>query len=189
MNKLVVKVGGSLFESPNLRPALKRLLRALPHDKILLVAGGGDFADAVRKLDRIHGLGENFSHRLAIESLWLSARFLWQRLDEDAGFALDSTWTEDRVSILVVDRWLPGYEAQHAPLPSRWDVTTDTLAAAAAHEAQCGLLLLKSVDAPSQDWPALAEQGILDDYFPTFVAKHQVPVEVRNFRRDCDSCG
>ena len=72
---IVVKVGGSLFDHPALGPGLRDFVAALGNE-VLLVGGGGDAADAVRKLDRVHGLGEERAHRLALRSLGVTAALL-----------------------------------------------------------------------------------------------------------------
>src|SRR5437773_1082411 len=72
----VVKVGGGLFELPDLRERLRGWLERLDAGHVLLVAGGGGTADAVRALDRIHQLGPEASHWLAVQAMSLNARFL-----------------------------------------------------------------------------------------------------------------
>src|SRR5262245_19403362 len=73
---IVVKVGGSLYDLPDLGPRLQRWLDALHTRSILIVPGGGALADAVRDLDQIHGLGEETAHWLALRALTLNAYFL-----------------------------------------------------------------------------------------------------------------
>ena len=80
---IVVKVGGSLYDWPGLGPALRAFVAALDPAPVLLVPGGGDFADAVRKLHGVHGLTEEQSHWLALESLWAPAGFLGDELPSD----------------------------------------------------------------------------------------------------------
>src|SRR4051812_5597721 len=77
---IVVKVGGSLYDHPRLRPGLCIYLTSLAPVPVLLVAGGGDFADAVRRLDVVHGLGEEAAHWLALRSMKLAGEFLKQLL-------------------------------------------------------------------------------------------------------------
>ena len=72
----VVKVGGSLFDLPDLRQRLQSYLARFDADKVALVPGGGATADAVRAFDRVHRLGEETSHWLAIQALSVNARFL-----------------------------------------------------------------------------------------------------------------
>ena len=57
MKRLVAKVGGSLFDLPDLRQRLNRWLVAQADTPVLLIPGGGELADAVRNLHRTHGLG------------------------------------------------------------------------------------------------------------------------------------
>src|SRR4051794_12217769 len=71
---IVAKVGGSLYDLPDLGARLKLWLGPLP--RVLLVPGGGAMADAVRRLDNVHGLGEEASHWLALRALELNAQFL-----------------------------------------------------------------------------------------------------------------
>ena len=72
----VVKVGGSLFELPDLGPRLSSWLQTVADPEILLVPGGGRLADEVRRLDRQHQLGEETSHWLALRALTVGAEFL-----------------------------------------------------------------------------------------------------------------
>ena len=46
---IVVKVGGSLFDHPNLGFGLRAFLRSLTPSRVLLVPGGGAVAEAVRQ--------------------------------------------------------------------------------------------------------------------------------------------
>ena len=73
---IVVKVGGSLFDHAGLGPALREFVAGLAPADVLLVPGGGPVADAVRELDRVHGLGEEASHWLALRSLDVTAELL-----------------------------------------------------------------------------------------------------------------
>src|SRR5689334_11330827 len=73
---IVVKVGGSLFDHPALGPGLRDFLQTLAPREVLLVPGGGPVADAVRKLDRTHELGEEAAHWLALRSLGVTAELL-----------------------------------------------------------------------------------------------------------------
>ena len=66
---IVVKVGGSLFDHPRLGEGLRAYLNSLHPSEVLLVPGGGRLVDAVRELDRVHGLGEETSHWLAVRAM------------------------------------------------------------------------------------------------------------------------
>ena len=162
--RLVVKVGGSLYDHPRLGPGLRAWLAGRP-ERVTLVPGGGAFADAVRQLDRVHGLGEVVAHHLAIASLTPAAAFL-RHLVGDAADVLDAAAFLAR--------------SPHA-VPETWDFTTDSLAACVAHDFGCDVVLLKSIDVPG-DWSA----GV-DPLFAGFVARHGVRATVVNFRRRLDA--
>jgi 5-(aminomethyl)-3-furanmethanol phosphate kinase len=166
---IVAKVGGSLYDDPRLGPALRRWVNEQP-EPVLLVPGGGEFADAVRKLDAIHGLGEEAAHWIAVASLTPAAQFLRHLLP--GAEVLDS---------LV-------FSTRHDLTPHTWAVTSDSLALAAAiHLKASKLVLLKSVDLPpGLSWAETAASGFVDAHFPTLAVGATLPIEAVNFRRWAD---
>ena len=165
----VVKVGGSLYDHPGLAAGLRRYLPTLL-PPVVLVPGGGPFADAARTLDAVHHLGDEAAHWLALRSLSGAVLFLRALVGDLPG-------------VYVLD----GYDflAADDALPHTWAVTTDSLAAHAAVRSRAKLVLLKSVDIPPEtDWRTAAERGWVDAHFP-FVADG-LTVEVVNFRRRLD---
>src|SRR5262249_46902670 len=135
---IVVKVGGSLYDHPRLGPGLRAFLETLP-GPVLLVPGGGPFADAVRQLDAVHRLGEEAAHWLALRSLDAAAEFL-KRLPLPFGSRLNVL---DAFAFAVEDDSRPG------ALPHSWAVTSDSIAARAAVVYRADrLILLKSIDIP-----------------------------------------
>src|SRR5215471_13882961 len=73
---IVVKVGGSLFDWPELGLRLNLWIPTLAPSQVLLVPGGGPTVDVVRDLDRCHELGEEKAHWLALRALTFNAHFL-----------------------------------------------------------------------------------------------------------------
>ena len=73
---VVAKVGGSLFDLPDLRDRLLRWIASVPGHRILFVPGGGRLADAIRQFDRQHVLGEERAHWLALHVLSVNAHFV-----------------------------------------------------------------------------------------------------------------
>ncbi len=126
----VVKVGGSLYDWPELRPRLGEYLAGLGGAKIV-VPGGGPFADAARRLDAAHRLGDPAAHRFALASLAAPAAFLRELLGP---------------GVVVFDPALEleAIESKFGPVPQSWDVTTDSLAAYIAADRGARLVLLKS---------------------------------------------
>jgi 5-(aminomethyl)-3-furanmethanol phosphate kinase len=178
---IVVKVGGSLYDWPGLGPALRAFVAALAPSRVLLVPGGGDFADAVRKLHAVHGLTEEQSHRLALESLWAAMSFL-RTLVPGAEYAAHPAeplpWPVTILDSHVYCQIAAGH------LPHTWEVTSDSIAARAA--VDCGaerLMLLKSIDVPpGTPWDEAAGHGWVDPYFTRALAGFGGVVEAVNLR-------
>ena len=171
---IVVKVGGSLYGDPRLGAGLREWLgeQAAP---VMLVPGGGPFADAVRDLDRVHALGADAAHWLAIRALSVAAQFLELLIGRP----------QTRHPIRVVD--CHDFFRRNDLTPHTWDVTSDSLAAVvASRTAARKLVLLKSVDIPPMPWPIAAANGWVDPYFPTAVAGATFDVVSLNFRRWLD---
>jgi len=165
----VYKVGGSLFDWPELFDRLPRFLGE-EGGRALLVAGGGAAADVVREWDRVHALGEERAHRLAIKSLCLGEAFLADGLPGAAAVCdrdeAVRAWREGRTPILCVDRFLASEETGgREPLPHRWDVTSDSIAAWVAVRWPAELTLLKSTSADA------GGPSFVDPYFPTVAAE------------------
>jgi aspartokinase-like uncharacterized kinase len=172
----VVKLGGSLFDHPRLGPGLSRWLQEWPEPSVVVVGGGG-FADVVRSLDRVHHLGEETAHWLAIDTLRLSAAFVRTLLAPHAS------------SVSVAD--LAAFAQQDRELPHAWSVTTDSLALqyAIAHRAS-RLVLLKSTDIPpGTPWAEAAAHGWVDEFFPRLVPRFVGTISTVNFRAWLDERG
>jgi 5-(aminomethyl)-3-furanmethanol phosphate kinase len=127
---LVVKLGGSLYERvPYLVPVFRQSSRPL-----LIIPGGGRFADAVREAR----MSDEDAHWKAISAMDQFGRYV-------ASFGLDTTdllKIPDKTTIFLPYRCAK----LHDPLPHSWDVTSDTIAAWIAGKLDLELLILKSVD-------------------------------------------
>jgi aspartokinase-like uncharacterized kinase len=180
---IVVKVGGSLYDLPDLGPRLRAWLSALSGRGVLLVPGGGATANLVREFDRRHQLGEETSHWLALKALSLNALFL-------AALLPGSRVTADVADVkgpdpCVLDAYRFALDDEHRPgrLPHTWNVTSDSVAARAAVAAGASrLVLLKSASLPEGiDWTEAGRRGLVDPYFAE-ATDHEVTVEIVNFR-------
>jgi 5-(aminomethyl)-3-furanmethanol phosphate kinase len=183
---VVVKVGGSLLDWPALPDHLAAYLESRRTDRLVLIVGGGRFADALRHLDSTHALGEARSHALALRVLDFTARVLEELVpDLEVTETLDdlpTSWSRERVPVLAPRRFLDD-DLTTEPLPQTWATTTDSIAARLAVRLGAGeLVLLKSTDLPlGCDRADAARLGLIDSVFPT--ASESVPiVTFINFR-------
>jgi aspartokinase-like uncharacterized kinase len=178
---IVVKVGGSLFDHPRLGLGLRAYLESLAPSEVLLIPGGGDLAETVRKLDRLHGLREEASHWLALQTMTVTGAFLSQLINLPA--------FGSRVRIADAFAFAQDDEGNSGALPHSWDVTSDSIAARMAVIFQAErLILLKSIDIPpGTPWTNAAERGWVDPYFPQVISRTAIPVGTVNFCRYLDS--
>lgn len=168
----IVKVGGSLYELPDLRARLTAWLAELPASRLLLVPGGGGVADAIRDLDRTHQLGEEASHWLAIQTLSINAHFL-QSLLPTARLVAELPERSAEAGLRYILDAYPFFrcdEQRVGCLPHVWQVTSDSLAARVAIRAEAAeLILLKSTDWQGADWAEAGRAKVVDGYFATVI--------------------
>lgn len=140
----VVKVGGGLLAQAGALEATCAALLAAHRAgrRIVVVAGGGPFADAVRAADAAHRLGDDAAHWMASLAMdqyaqWLAARLPGSRLvttPYEAGAALDS----GHLAVFAVATWLRDADT----LPHSWSLTSDSIAAFTAGALDAARLLL-----------------------------------------------
>jgi aspartokinase-like uncharacterized kinase len=188
---VIVKVGGSLYDLPDLGRRLSAWLAELRAPHVVIVPGGGSAADLVRTWDRQFALGEQRAHWLALRALALNAHLLAsvipaarviEHLDNDSG-PNGSVLCD----ILDMHAWAGRDERNNDDhLPHTWAVTSDSLAAHVAIRAQADrLILLKSVAIPeNMDWRHAAQQGLVDQFFPDVIRRAPASLKVNaiNFR-------
>jgi len=168
----VVKVGGSLYDLPDLGSRLRRwLAEQFAGTPVVLVPGGGPLADAIWRLDRRHGLGEEAAHWLALRALSVNAHFLASLLPPapvlgDVG-ELRCAWDKGALPILDVHQFARADEMRSAHLPHSWAAASDSFAARTALVLQARhLILLKSTTiAPGMDWNEAGRLGLVDALF------------------------
>lgn len=179
----VVKVGGSLFDLPDFGPRLRRWLDQLLHNDFLLVPGGGPTADVIRDLDRLHRLGEETAHWLALRALALNARFLADLLPRALVIDDPREWAAGCINILDPFAFNRRDEREHAreALLHSWEATSDAVAARVAVVAGARrLILLKSVTIPERlSWDEASRRGFVDRAFPDVVRSAPASLEVR----------
>lgn len=165
----VIKLGGSLLDWPEFPGQLRSwLARQSPAYNLLLV-GGGELVEAIRKLDSIHCIGEKGAHWNCIRSLRITAAILGDLFPEfkpaPRELAGDGTGT-----YLLDAEWLMEEDRRRSvrPLPESWDVTTDSIAARAAVLYSAAELVLLKSKLPDRagNLRTLADAGYVDAHFP-----------------------
>ena len=148
MNSTLVKVGGSLAVYPEkLRTLCVKISEISKEHKLIVVPGGGEFADVVRRLDKRFHLSCNMSHRMAILGMDQYGLLLSDLIPrsvtadklEEVKFFLDSS----KLPIFLPSNLL----VREDPLENSWAVTSDSIAVYIASRMKVTkVLLVKDVD-------------------------------------------
>lgn len=169
---VVLKVGGSLLDWSALPDRLGPLLVDRQPKNCVILVGGGRVVDAIRDLDRAHGLDQDRAHALAIRALDLTAHILADLIPATRVVErladLPPAWSQGLIPILAPRHWLVEDDRSPDALPHHWDVTSDAIAARLAVRLQSPeLVLLKSAPCPDPcDRELAARLGLVDPAFP-----------------------
>jgi 5-(aminomethyl)-3-furanmethanol phosphate kinase len=174
----VAKVGGSLYDLPDLRDRLQAWISGFA-GRVLLVPGGGATADVVRHMDRVHRLGEEAGHWLALRTLTVNAHFLARLL----GTRVVGSPGDENVAVLDPHAYCLADEARAGALPHSWWATSDAVAARVAEVTPADLVLLKSANLPpGMSWSEAATAGLVDETFDSVVRRAGLRVTWVNLR-------
>ena len=163
----VVKVGGALLGRQgaldNVIPVLAAAAaRGAP---ILVVPGGGPFADTVRRVERESGLTADAAHWMAILAMNQYAELLASRIPRarivEGANEIAPARASGLLPVLAPYRWLRS--ADPSRLPHSWEVTSDSIAAWVAGELGASRLVL--VKASRADRAALVD-GYFEQVLP-----------------------
>ena len=176
----VVKLGGSLALSAQ----LKGWLQVLAHygrGRLVVVPGGGPFADKVRELQPAIGFDDVTAHQmgvLAMEQYGSMLAGLQSGLVPANTVArIKRIFQEEQVPV-----WMPSQMINDdSSILQQWSVTSDSLSAWLAATCQAEqLILVKSVALAQSALSAseLAQLGIVDSAFPSFIHQGEFRVHV-----------
>jgi aspartokinase-like uncharacterized kinase len=168
----VVKLGGSLLGTPRL-DRLVRTILSCDRTRVVIVCGGGRYADGVRAAQHELGFSDALAHRLALDAMrWVGEtivdRHTELRLVEDATLIADAH-AAGRIPLWTAAELRGG----HRDIVENWDVTSDSLSAwLAAHLGAATLVLIKSIQVPRGEGPAQwVSRGIVDAAFAGFAER------------------
>lgn len=171
----VVKLGGSLACSDHLRYWLQALSGA---GSLVVVPGGGPFADQVRASQQQCGFDDSTAHYMALLAMEQYGAML---CGLQTGFAPAASIPQVQAVLARGDTpvWMPVSMAMAEPeIAHSWEITSDSLAAWLAGRLGAEhLLLVKSVslDTPSRSVDELAENAVVDPRFGGYLQRFDRP--------------
>jgi len=178
---IVIKLGGSLAKSGQLLACLDTVEREYQGRAVVLVPGGGDFADQVRAAQQVWRYSDRIAHEMALLAMQQMA-LVFHGLKANWVIAHSVAEMQSKSADQVVI-WSPNVvELDQTGVPASWDVTSDSLAAWLANTLSATeLILVKSVPInPELGLAGLAAQGIIDRAFGDFVAASAFRLRIIN---------
>ncbi len=155
MNATVIKIGGSLALQPErLRDLCTKISEYSKKHRLVVMPGGGEFADVVRTLDNRFSLSCRASHKMAVLGMDQYGLMLSDLMPNSACVSKleEVKYFLDRGKLPI---FLPSNLLfSEDPLENSWNVTSDSIAAYLADRIQVQkLLLVTDVDGVYTDDP------------------------------------
>lgn len=180
----VLKLGGSLYSDDVLRDWVAHI--AAVQQPLVIVPGGGPFADQVRTAQVRWGVDDRTAHAmalLAMQQFGLLLCGLHPRLRAGEG----SVGVRAVLADGGVPVWMPYREVgDKVDIDADWRVTSDSLALWLVRELDAdGIVLVKSAAVPPgpQDASAWQRADLVDGAFATFAAGLRCPIHLINKTR------
>lgn len=170
---IVVKLGGSLLESDALLHCLNGLEQRYQGRAVVIVPGGGLFAEQVRKAQKRWQFNDKAAHDMAILAMQQMA-LLFKALKDNFVIVHTTTAIQAQPALKKILIWSPAIEElDNAGIPATWDITSDSLAAWLATTLSAEeLIVIKSVRIDENLSPKeLTEKDMVDRAFFDFVSK------------------
>ncbi|MEM7027127.1 MAG: uridylate kinase [Pseudomonadota bacterium] len=142
MSITVIKLGGSLLGTDKLSDWLAAIEVYAKKQNIIIVPGGGIFADCVREQQQKLDYGDGVAHQQALLSMCQTG-YLFKEYCPSLQIAENSGKLESLLNQHLPIIWLP-YELLEVTQPhmQNWDFTSDSLALWLAGEIQTETLLM-----------------------------------------------
>jgi 5-(aminomethyl)-3-furanmethanol phosphate kinase len=167
----VVKIGGSLLGSPELERWLEIFVK-YSNGNIIIVPGGGVFADAVRKAQELTKVSDACAHKLAVLAMDQFGLLL-ANMNPLLATAKTECEIDERTWQHRAIVWLPSHMVlADDSIPQSWDVTSDSLAAWLAKKLNAKQLILVKSDKPNGSQLCLkrmTQDGVVDEAFSEFM--------------------
>ncbi len=170
----IVKLGGSHANGPHLKDWLAAI--AAEAGSIVVVPGGGPFADAVRSAQASMGFDDAAAHDMALMAMAQFGRAL-QSLNPALRLTSSYSTIWRALEDGKVPVWSPEPMVRAEALPESWELTSDSLAAWLAGALGADRLVLVKhgrFEAAAFDVHDLVAQGVVDPLFPRYLMQSGV---------------
>lgn len=121
-------------------------MKKLKNTNSLVIIGGGEFANLIRKYDELLNLSDEVAHNTAIDSMDILAKLVDDKVSSSKlVYDIESAYKvsdEGFTPILIVSKILK----ENDPFECSWDVTSDSIAAYVSNLLNANLLIVTNVN-------------------------------------------
>lgn len=163
----IVKLGGSLMNDIDSLTQCLNIIEQKAINRVVIVPGGGVFADQVRMAQKTYQFNDEIAHQMALLAMQQMALIF--KSIKPSFLLANHPLTVDNGAPVVI--WSPDVQTLNLALvEASWDVTSDSLAAWLANQLQAvELVLVKSAEVPvNMDIQQMQKQGLVDKAFTKF---------------------
>ena len=165
---LVIKIGGSLFDDPKLSEWLK-ILSEEGAGKVVIVPGGGPFADQVRNAQNRWKFNDQQAHQMALHAMDQFGLML-VGVAKEQGYDLFPVNSKQEIHKILASKktpvWLPSkWLEKKSEIPQNWSITSDSLSAWLSKQLEADhLILIKSISPIETDitFEELEKKNVID---------------------------
>lgn len=174
---IVVKLGGSLYNTPELSLWLHTLADLSVTMPMIIVPGGGPFANQVRDAQTLHHFSDAKAHHMALIAMKQFGLMLTALEDKCRPF--DAHKPEQSLSV-----WLPDDSLlSESALIHSWDLTSDSLALWFASKLEAKhLFLVKHVHPCTASIQQLTRHHVIDQSFADLFANYIIPTQIIHYQ-------
>ena len=170
----VIKVGGSIAEHPEaLKTLCKKLNEIAKKHRLLIVPGGGEFADVVRGIEKRFATSAYVSHKMAVLGMDQFGLLLSELIPNAIAIAslekAKDYWKSETTPVFLPSKMM----FREEPLEASWDVTSDSIAAFVACRVHADMVILvKDVDGIfSSDPKENSDAKLIKEISPSALSK------------------
>lgn len=167
---IVVKLGGSLMDDPSILRNWLDVIEQKSREKVVIVPGGGIFADQVRSTQKQWKFDDETAHQMAILAMRQMALLL-KSIKPSFVLAENVSSISEALSQHSFIIWSPDIiELNYHAIKPGWSISSDSLAAWLAGQLSAKeLILVKSANIPRQsNIEQMQSQGVVDKAFGQF---------------------
>ena len=183
---LIIKLGGSLYNTKELVLWLNLLTSDQIQQPIVIVPGGGPFADQVRLAQQTLQLDNYNAHHMALLAMAQFGILISALQPQCKPFYFSKILPPDPPALSI---WLPDHQLlSQKKIIQNWDFTSDSLALWLAVQLQASNLLIIKRDPfsarsySSSTADSLNKLGILDQSFPELFNQSRVSTTIMHYQ-------